>query len=95
MTKSQVFHSWPGIPFLTVESRIPFRRGDSYNSELLLQRAGAHTGQVHTHDSHADVHGAEECAAVIQDCALSSPVSPDYPLSQFMAELCSLIICHP
>lgn len=35
MTQSQVIASWPGIPFLTVEPRIPFRRGDGYYSEFL------------------------------------------------------------
>ena len=48
VTESQVIDSWPRIPSLTVEPRIPFRRRDGYYSEFLLPKgrdaysAGSH-----------------------------------------------------
>lgn len=95
VTESQVIDSWPRIPSLTVEPRIPFRRRDGYYSEFLLPK-GRDAYSAGSHDaSWADIHGAEECAAVSQDCALSSFISLDYPLSQFMIALYSFLMRCP
>lgn len=96
VTESQVVDSWPGILFLSVETSMPFRRGDSCCLELLpLKGRNAYiTGSYPCH-----LYRRPWCTSVCHcrssfNTALSSFISLSYPLSQFITELYSLFMCH-